>query len=393
VWGAYKRVHRAGGTTPPVRETRAAQTAEWFTPRSGPRSTVSDLRQDISSFDDLSGLPVARLKVVTSLAPSANPWLADGEEALDVEMVHAVAPRAAISIVLVGETSLSDPARAVASAVDALRVSVSEGNVISISAAGQVGGEHCDTPGELARLHRALQAAAARRVTVIAASGDIGAVGEPCQVIKGLTGGSFRPVKEANLPAADPLVLGAGGSKLDASHTTGAYISETAWGLPFGSPGTHFQASGGGFSVHFRRPSYQNAVPAISGSRGVPDVAADAAPNSGMALVIGDSDGHYTIRNSGGTSTSAPLWAGLIALADQYAGRPLGAVNQTIYRIGRSASYRNAFHDITRGDNTPTFSGHKIAGYLATRGWDAVTGWGSPDAQTLVPLLACYSTP
>ena len=94
--------------------------------------------------------------------------------------------------------------------------------MISISAAGQTGGEHCDTPAEAERLNSSLEAAAARHVTVIAASGDIGAVGEPCAVIKGLTGGAFPPVQEVNLPAADPLVLATGGTSLNASHTTGA---------------------------------------------------------------------------------------------------------------------------------------------------------------------------
>ena len=235
--------------------------------------------------------------------------------------------------------------------------------MISISAAGQTGGEHCDTPAEVERLNTALKTAAARHVTVIAASGDIGAVGEPCQVIKGLTGGAFPPVKEVNLPAADPLVLATGGTSLNASHATGAYISETAWGLPFGSPGTQFQASGGGFSRRFARPGYQDGVRGIAATRGVPDVSADASPHTGMALVISDGDNRYTIRNSGGTSASAPLWAGLIALADQYAGRHLGFVNPAIYRIGRSTSYHEAFHDITTGNNTPTFPGHTIKGY------------------------------
>jgi subtilase family serine protease len=263
--------------------------------------------------------------------------------------------------------------------------------VISISAAGQTGGEHCDTPAEAERLNSALEAATARHVTVIAASGDIGAVGEPCAVIKGLTGGAFPPVKEVNLPAADPLVLAAGGTSLNASHATGTYISETAWGLPFGSPGTQFQASGGGFSRRFARPAYQNGVPGNAATRGVPDVSADASPHTGMALVIDDGGNQYTIRNSGGTSASAPLWAGLIALADQYAGRHLGFVNPAIYRIGRSSSYNEAFHDVTTGDNAPTFPGHAISGYTAARGWDPVTGWGSPNARALIPLLVRYS--
>ena len=352
---------------------------------------VSDLRQDMSRFDSLFGLPAARLKVVTSIASSASPWLASGEEVLDAENVHAVAPDAAITVVLVKPTSLNNPANAIAAAVAALRVGASQGSVISISAAGQTGGEHCDTPIEVDRLSSALQAAAARHVTVIAASGDIGAAGEPCAVIKGLTGGAFPPVEEVNLPAADPLVLATGGTSLNASHATGTFISETAWGLPFGSRGTQFQASGGGFSSRFARPGYQNGVPGIAATRGVPDVSADASPHTGMALVISDGGNQYTIRNSGGTSASAPLWAGLIALADQYAGRHLGFVNPAIYRIGRSASYRAAFHDITTGNNTPAFPGRTIKGYTATPGWDPVTGWGSPNAQALIPLLARYS--
>ena len=352
---------------------------------------VSDLRQDMSRFDSLFGLPAPRLKVVTSIASSASPWLANGEEVLDAENVHAVAPDAAITIVLVNATSLNNPANAAAAAVAAVRVGTSQGGVISISAAGQTGGEHCDTPTEVDRLNTALEAAAARHVTVVAASGDVGAVGEPCAVIKGLTGGVFAPVKEVNLPAADPLVLATGGTSLDASHATGTYISETAWGLPFGSPGTQFQASGGGFSRRFARLGYQDGVAGITATRGVPDVSADASPHTGMALVISDGGNQYTIRNSGGTSASAPLWAGLIALADEYAGHQLGFVNPAIYRIGRSASYYEAFHDITTGNSTPAFPGHTIDGYTATPGWDPVTGWGSPNAKALIPLLARYS--
>ncbi len=105
------------------------------------------------------------------------------------------------------------------------------------------------------------------------------------------------------------------------------------------------------------------------------------------AIVISDGSGRYTIRNSGGTSASAPTWAGIIALADQYAGR-LGFVNPAIYRIAR---YHQAFHDITAGNNTASFPPKTITGYQAAPGWDPVTGWGSPDAQVLVPLLARYA--
>ena len=82
--------------------------------------------------------------------------------------------------------SLDDTPSAVTASVAALRLGMRLGSVISISAAGQTGGEHCDTHADLAALHAALQAVADRRVTVVAASGDIGAVGEPCAVVRGL---------------------------------------------------------------------------------------------------------------------------------------------------------------------------------------------------------------
>ena len=363
---------------------------ELASPRLSPPQ-ISDIRQDFARFDSLFGLPAPRLRVVTSLAGAVSPFLADQEEVLDLEMVHVVAPGAAIVVDLVKATALNNPANATAAAVAAIRLGLSEGSVISISAAGQTGGEHCDTRTQIASLHSALQAAARHHVTVVAASGDVGAAGEPCALIKALTGGTFSPVKEVNLPAADPLVLAAGGTSLMASHQTGAYRGEIAWGLPFGNPGTAFQASGGGFSHRISRPGYAGGVPGIGATRGVPDVAADASGHSGMALAISDGGGQFTIRNSGGTSASAPIWAGLIALADQYAGRHLGFVNPAIYRIGRSAAYHRAFHDITRGDNTVRFPPKTITGFRAAAGWDPVTGWGSPDARVLVPLLARYA--
>ena len=97
----------------------------------------------------------------------------------------------------------------------------------------------------------------------------------------------------------------------------------------------------------------------------MPDVAADAASHTGMAMVTSDGGGRYTIRSSGGTSASAPLWAALIALADQYAGRHLGFVNPALYRIARSARYHRAFHDVTDGKQhreVPAQDDHRLPG-------------------------------
>jgi subtilase family serine protease len=354
---------------------------------------VTDMRQDMAAFDSLFHLPAARMRVVSTLAGARSPWLAFGEEVLDVEMVHALAPGAALVILLLPGTSLDNTKNAVSAAVASLRLGRAEGGVMSLSAAGQIGGEHCVSRAQADSVHAALQAAASRHVTVVAATGDIGAVAEPCDVYGALTGtGTFTPVKEVNLLASDPLVLGAGGTSLTASHTTGAWQGETAWGLPYGNPGSAFQASGGGFSRLFPRPGYQEGVPGIRASRGVPDVSADASGHTGMAIALSD-DGRSMIRNSGGTSASAPIWAALIALADQYAGRHLGPVNPAIYQIARGPRYHQAFHDITKGNNTVRFPPATIAGYRAAPGWDPATGWGSPDAQVLIPLLARYAAP
>jgi subtilase family serine protease len=355
---------------------------------------VSDLRQDMALFDHLFHLPAARLRVVSTFPGAVSPWLAYGEEVLDAEMVHTIAPGAAITIVLVKSTSLGNTAAAVLAAVAALRLGSSQGGIISLSAAGQIGGEHCVTPAQAARVHSALQAAASHHVTVVAASGDLGAAGEPCDLIDALTGRPFPPpVREANLLAADPLVLAAGGTTLTASHATGAYISETAWGLPYGTPGGSFQASGGGFSHLYARPAYQNGIPGTGATRGVPDVAADASGHTGMTMAISEGGGKTYIRNSGGTSATAPLWAGLIALANQYAGHHLGFVNPALYRIARSAHYHQAFHDITTGTNTVSFPPKTITGYQAAPGWDPASGLGSPNARVLIPLLARYASP
>jgi subtilase family serine protease len=225
-------------------------------------------------------------------------------------------------------------------------------------------------------------------VTVVVSSGDWGAATDPCPG----AGTAAAPVKGVNLPASDPLALAVGGTSLQVSQRTGAYRGETAWNIA-SVGGSSPEASGGGFSRLFRRPAYQDGIPGIGPSRGVPDVAADANPGTGMALAISDGGQHYILIGAGGTSAAAPLWAAVIALADQYAGRDLGSVNLALYQIGRSAHYHQAFHDVTRGTNTVTLPTQTITGYQAAPGWDPVTGWGSPNAQALVPLLARYVSP
>ena len=112
-----------------------------------------------------------------------------------------------------------------------------------------------------------------------------------------------------------------------------------------------------------------------------------------MALAIPIGGGKYVLTGATGTSAATPLWAGLIALADQSAGHDLGFVNPALYRIAGTALYGTAFHDVTTGNNTVEFPPQTFTGYQAAPGWDPVTGLGSPDARVLVPLLARYSSP
>ncbi len=357
---------------------------------------VSDLRQDMAGFDDLFHLRAARMRVVSTLAGARYPWLAFGEEVLDVELVHALAPAATLVILLLPSTSLDNTPDAVAAAVAELRLGPALGAVMSISAAGQIGGEQCVSHAQARGVNAALQAAVDRGMTVVAASGDIGAAAYQCDLYAALTGTApAAPAKGVLLLPSDPLVLSAGGTSLTASRATGAWVGETAWGLASGNPGDEggsFQASGGGFSQLFMRPGYQAGVPGIRATRGVPDVSADASDRTGVAVVFSNGT-QDTVQSHGGTSASAPIWAALIALADQYAKRHLGFINPAIYQIARSPRYHQAFHDITAGTNTVQFPPTTITGYQAAPGWDPVTGWGSPNAQVLIPLLARYSRP
>ena len=345
----------------------------------GPAQTpaVTDIRQDVADFDRRFGLTPAQIQVITTLAgSSASPWLASEEEVEDTELVHAVAPDATIREILVGTAQVSTPAKFAATFAAYVRIAVRNAEVMSQSGIGQDFnvGEDSWTSAEVATMNSALEYAAARHVTVVAASGDEGAIGF----------GSSTPVKEVILPASDPLVLGVGGTSLTANPVTGAYISETVWH----NPGNRPSASGGGFSRLFARPAYAGGVPGIGATRGVPDVAGDASGPTGMALAFSEPGGRYELIGAGGTSAGAPFWAGLIALADQEAGHPLGFVNPAIYRIARGPLYHQAFHDITTGNNTVVLNGVTITGYQTGPGWDPVTGWGTPDAQVLIPLLA-----
>jgi subtilase family serine protease len=246
--------------------------------------------------------------------------------------------------------------------------------------------EPCMSPYDLAAQHLIYLAAALRHMSVVAASGDTGAANPTCDYAS--------LDRAAAYPASDPLVLAIGGTNLNAD-AAGAYGGERAWADQYSDcwPTDQFGCSGGGFSTRFPRPFYQAGVAHTQvNHRGLPDVAINGGVDGGVlfhcgvCLVAfgidpGDTSNYFL---AGGTSVGTPEWAGLTAIADQAAGQRLGWLNPAIYRLAANpAQYAAAFHDITTGNNNYA----DVTGYPAQSHWDAVTGWGTPNAAALVPLL------
>src|SRR5690349_20499931 len=329
------------------------------------------IRHDLSVFDQLFELPGASLDIIApdGLTPfdvtdeNMVSWAA--EITLDVEWAHAIAPAAHLKLVLAKSNEDPDILSATRYAVDH-----NLGDVISQSF-GEA--EQCMDPQVQAAQHRVFEAATRKNITLLASSGDQGAAQPSCD------GSTY--IKAASTPASDPLVTGVGGTRLFADGVTGAYQSETAWNEP-----DYEAATGGGFSILYRTPLYQR--PLRLPSRGVPDVAYNAAIDGGVLIVWSSSGaGSDLVFIIGGTSAGTPQWAGLTALVDQSAKRRIGFMNGVLYAAAFSPAYRRLFHDITTGDN----SSNGVTGFPAKKGWDAATGLGSPKANALVPLLAAVA--
>jgi sugar lactone lactonase YvrE len=312
---------------------------------------------DLHNFDVAMGLPdpsferVSQTGSTTSL-PSTDPAGAGSgddwevEEALDIEWAHAAAPDANIMLVEANSASSSDLLTAVNYARQQPGVSV-----VSMSwGSGEYSTEaSSDSDFTTPTGHAG--------VTFVASTGDDGAPGE--------------------WPAYSPNVLAVGGTTLTINDSTGAYVSETGW-----------SGSGGGISSYESQPSYQKGVVTQSTTqRTIPDVSFDADPNSGVSVYDsydnGSADPWETV---GGTSLSAPSWAGLVAIVDQ--GRSVFGLSSLdgptgtlpgIYKLPASD-----IHDITSGSNGT---------YSAGVGYDLVTGRGTPIANLLANDLVGTNQP
>ena len=278
----------------------------------------------------------------------------DAEVMLDIEVAGAVAPGAKIVVYFAPNTD--------AGFLDAINQAVDDKqnnpSVISISWGGP---ESTWTSQSLQSYNSALEAASAVGVSVCVAAGDNGAT-------DGVTDGKDH----VDFPASSPYALACGGTHLVGSGAT--ITNEVVWNdLPSNG------ATGGGVSETFPLPTWQanaKVPPSVNSGhfvgRGLPDVAGDADPYTGYQI---DVDGSNIVV--GGTSAVAPLWAGLIACFNSGLKTSVGYLNPTLYQS--VASVAGTFHDITSGNND---------GYQAGPGWDACTGWGSPNGAAILQSLA-----
>ena len=350
------------------------------------------IKHDLAVFDQQFGLPAP--PSFTIIAPDGKipNWNSSdsdmtgwgGETTLDVEYAHAIAPGANI---LLAETPVSETEGVTGfpQIVEAENYVLSHhlGDVISQSfeateqtftGLAQINAYH---------LRSAYQTAAGEKdgPTVLAAAGDSGAADVE------LNGSTYYTYPVTSWPDSDPLVTGVGGTELVPGN--GGTFQSVAWNDTDNKhigDGTNPTAGGGGLSVLFTRPSYQNGVKNVVGAaRGVPDVAMNAACSSPVFTYqsfpqSGASAGWYPAC---GTSEATPEFAGIVALADQIAGHALGVINPTLYKL--AAEKAPGIVAVTSGDNTVTFNQdgttstikgfHAQAGYSLVDGVGTVNGW------------------
>jgi len=283
--------------------------------------------------------------LATAPAYNAN-WIA--EIALDVQWAHAIAPLARIVLIEVTDSNSNNLTGGIALAnkmgagVVSMSFGASEGSWVTASDATLT------TTG----------------MTYIASAGDDGA--------------------QALWPAVSPHVLAVGGTSLQWNGS--GTRTESAWA-----------SSGGGVSAYEALPAWQSGtvVPGLGAAkmRAVSDVAFNANPNTGQYVALTEKGSTTTSWNAyGGTSIGVPQWAGLVAVANARrvlaSKAVLGDFHNTIYKTiaGTASTYASAFADIVDGNDGSCVS------CVAAKGYDTVTGWGTPNATALLNLLATDAT-
>jgi subtilase family serine protease len=304
-----------------------------------------NIANDLAQFDADYGLPdpPSFTEIYAQGTPASNTsW--GLEIALDVEYAHAMAPGANILLVDAQTNSTAD----LFGAVDVAR---NYPGVATVSMSWGV----TEYSGDNALDGYFLTPAGHNGVSFFAASGD--------------TGG------QRLYPAMSPYVVSVGGTSLTAPF--GNYRSESAW-----------DGSGGGQSSYSPEPRYQDPIQS-SGRRQGPDVSADANPSTGVEVY--DTYGYNGTEVVGGTSAASPMWAGVIAVADE-------GLNLLGYDTLNSARVHAGLYGLAYQQNYPYYDGidfHDIqsgssGGNQAGLGYDEATGIGSPIGYNLIPDLISY---
>ena len=365
------------------------------------------IQADLAVFDAQYNLPAPPSFKIIQPAGAVPPWDPTdangdvgwaGETTLDVEWSHSMAPGANILLVEtpVAETEGTTGMPQIVKAENYV-INHHLGQVISQSFGATE--QTFPSAASIQGLRSAYFNAARNHVTVLAATGDAGATDDA-----NAAGTLLYTHRAIDWPSSDPLVTAVGGTQLALLSTGQRTQADRVWNDSTnyalnnafsGSPGPTATATGGGLSTVFARPSYQDSVAGVVGNaRGVPDISMSAAC-SGLVNTYqsfgGEPAGWYV---DCGTSEATPLFAGIVALADQLAGHSLGLINPALYAL--SAARAPGLVDVTAGNNSVSFIQNntlvRVKGFQAGPGYDLASGVGTVDAGLFVPELVQASS-
>jgi hypothetical protein len=331
------------------------------------------LAASLATYDTAMDLPPANITDMALPAPTdptavCQVECSTGEDRLDAEAIHSMAPYANILFVhppvpeTVGMQGWPEVAQAIKMIADqhladVITVSLGDGENDFINDPTN------PTASQQAAIHSldpAFLDAAAHNVPVMFASGDCGPT-DP--TVLNNTGQCTPPIgATAGHPVDNPWVTAVGGTIPNAGLATVA--GRTAPDALWTAPNNHSDAEGAGVSTIYPKPSWQQGIPALNGvtGRADPDIAMDA---------------------SDGTSQASPTFAGIMALATQFRGADLGTVNPALAAIGPRGTAAGII-DVPAGY---TDTAYGVTGFSTATGYDLASGWGTIYAPNFVPAL------
>jgi len=328
---------------------------------------------DLSKFCEKAGVSMPTVTPVSTDGTSTESKDgAEGEVMLDIEVIAGLCPKSCIVVYFSAWTD----AGMIAGLDAAMQDKTNNPGVLSISW-GASEGTDIWTDQAMSQINETLKEAAYLGITVCVAAGDDGSS-------DGLTDGHAH----ADFPSSSPYVLSVGGTAI--VDFTGA-AADVVWMEGDGLRADQGGSTGGGVSAVFPRPDWQSAIaitsvnPGAINGRCIPDVAANADWNASPYLLV--VDGHA--EANGGTSAASPLWAALIALINSQltGGKRVGYLTPMLYQTAGAGSAPTlgaaGCTDVTSGNNNTA----SVGGYSAGIGYDAASGWGTPQGKNLLAAI------